>query len=83
MERTDLVFSRGASPLLPGSGRYVQQLVAEQGAEIRRWLERGAWLMVCGGLQMAAGVQVSLAAICGQEKLDAVTRAGTYRRDIY
>jgi sulfite reductase alpha subunit-like flavoprotein len=39
--------------------------------------------MVCGGLQMAAGVQESLAAICGQEKLDAVTRAGTYRRDIY
>ena len=77
------MFSRGASPLLPGSGRYVQQRVAEQVAEIRRWLERGAWLMVCGGLQSVAGGQESLAAICGQEKLDAVTRAGTYRRDIY
>jgi sulfite reductase (NADPH) flavoprotein alpha-component len=78
LAKTGLVFSRDASPK-----RYVQHLVAEQGAEICAWLERGASLMVCGGLEMAAGVQEALAAICGQEKLDQMTQDGLYRRDIY
>jgi sulfite reductase (NADPH) flavoprotein alpha-component len=78
LAKTDLVFSRDASPK-----RYVQHLVTEHGAEICAWLERGASLMVCGGLDMAAGVQEALVAICGQEKLDAMTADGLYRRDIY
>jgi sulfite reductase (NADPH) flavoprotein alpha-component len=78
LEKTDLVFSRDAQPK-----RYVQDLVTEQGAEICAWLERGASLMVCGGLDMAAGVQDALVAICGQEKLDQMTQDGLYRRDIY
>ncbi len=78
LEKTDLVFSRDTSPR-----RYVQDLVAEQGAEIRAWLDRGASVMVCGGLEMAAGVQDALAAIVGQEKLDQLTQDGLYRRDIY
>jgi sulfite reductase (NADPH) flavoprotein alpha-component len=65
------------------NGRYVQSLVAEQGPEICAWLERGASLLVCGGLAMAAGVQEALVAICGQDRLDAMTQAGLYRRDIY
>jgi sulfite reductase (NADPH) flavoprotein alpha-component len=78
LEKTDPVFSRDAQPK-----RYVQDLVTEQGAEICAWLERGASLMVCGGLEMAAGVQDALVAICGQEKLDQMTQDGLYRRDIY
>lgn len=78
LEKTVLVFSRDAQPK-----RYVQDLVTEQGAEICAWLDRGAALMVCGGLEMAAGVQDALVAICGQEKLDQMTQDGLYRRDIY
>jgi sulfite reductase (NADPH) flavoprotein alpha-component len=76
--RTDLVFSREGGP-----AKYVQHLVAEQGGEICGWLARGASLLVCGGIEMAAGVQAALVAICGQDRLDAMTRAGLYRRDIY
>lgn len=78
LARTDLVFSRDGA-----SRRYVQHLVAEQGAEIAAWVGRGASILVCGGLAMAAGVQEALVAILGEEKLDSMTQAGLYRRDIY
>lgn len=79
LARTDLVFSRDAAPK-----RYVQHLVAEHGAEIGRWVgERGASILVCGGLDMAAGVQDALITILGEEKLDQMTQDGQYRRDIY
>jgi sulfite reductase (NADPH) flavoprotein alpha-component len=79
LARTDLVFSRDAVPK-----KYVQHLVAEQAGEIGRWVqERGASILVCGGLAMAAGVQEALAAILGEEKLDRMTQDGLYRRDIY
>jgi sulfite reductase (NADPH) flavoprotein alpha-component len=79
LARTDLVFSREGAPK-----RYVQHLVAEQGGEIGRWVrERGASILVCGGLEMAAGVQEALIAILGEEKLDQMTQDGLYRRDIY
>ena len=45
--------------------------------------ERGASILVCGGLEMAAGVQEALIAILGEEKLDQMTQDGLYRRDIY
>jgi sulfite reductase (NADPH) flavoprotein alpha-component len=76
--RTDLVFSRDSEPR-----KYVQHLVTQEGGEIERWVEGGASLLVCGGLQMAAGVQDALLAILGQDKLDQMTQAGIYRRDIY
>ncbi len=78
LARTDMVFSRDSLPK-----RHVQHLVAERGTEICAWLERGASLLVCGGLDMAAGVQEALVAICGQDRLDRMTQAGLYRRDIY
>ena len=79
LARTDLVFSRDTAPKT-----YVQHLVAEHGAEIARWVrERGASILVCGGLEMAAGVQDALVAILGEEALDAMTQDGLYRRDIY
>jgi sulfite reductase (NADPH) flavoprotein alpha-component len=79
LARTDLVFSRDAAPK-----KYVQHLVAEAGAEIGRWVkDRGASILVCGGLEMAAGVQEALIAILGEETLDAMTQDGLYRRDIY
>jgi sulfite reductase (NADPH) flavoprotein alpha-component len=78
LAKTDLVFSRDG-----GQQKYVQQLVAEQGGEIAAWVGRGASIMVCGGLMMAAGVQDALAQILGEEKIDQMTEAGLYRRDIY
>jgi sulfite reductase (NADPH) flavoprotein alpha-component len=78
LARTDLVFSRESEPR-----RYVQHLVAEQGADIAAWTGRGASILVCGGLQMAAGVQEALVAILGEEALDQMTQNGLYRRDIY
>ena len=84
--RTDLVFSR-ATTLAPGATapkKYVQHLVAEHGTEIGGWVrERGASILVCGGLEMAAGVQEALIAILGEERLDQMTQDGLYRRDIY
>jgi sulfite reductase (NADPH) flavoprotein alpha-component len=78
LAKTGLVFSRDAQPQ-----KYVQHLVAEEGAEIARWVERGASILVCGGLAMAAEVQAALIAIVGEEKLDDMTQNGLYRRDIY
>ena len=79
LARTDLVFSRDTA-----AKRYVQHLVAEQGDDIGRWVQgRGASILVCGGLDMAAGVQEALVAILGDEKLDQMTQDGLYRRDIY
>jgi sulfite reductase (NADPH) flavoprotein alpha-component len=79
LAKAELVFSRDTAPK-----KYVQHLVAEQGGEIGRWVrERGASLLVCGGLQMAAEVQDALIAILGEEKLDQMTQDGLYRRDIY
>ncbi|HEX2759155.1 MAG TPA: sulfite reductase flavoprotein subunit alpha [Rhizomicrobium sp.] len=78
LARTDLVFSRDSQPK-----RYVQTLVTEQGGDIRAWIERGASILVCGGLEMAAGVQDALIALLGEEKLDQMTQDGLYRRDIY
>jgi sulfite reductase (NADPH) flavoprotein alpha-component len=79
LARTDLVFSRDAE-----LKKYVQHLVAAEGSEIARWVrERGASLLVCGGMEMAAGVQDALTAILGEETLDAMTQNGMYRRDIY
>jgi sulfite reductase (NADPH) flavoprotein alpha-component len=76
LARTDLVFSRE-------DRRYVQHLVAEAATDIAAWIARGASILVCGGLEMAAGVQDALIAILGEEKLDQMTQSGLYRRDIY
>jgi sulfite reductase (NADPH) flavoprotein alpha-component len=78
LARADFAFSRDAVPK-----KYVQHLVAEQGAAIRDWVGRGANILVCGGLNMAAGVDAALAAILGAEKLEEMTGSGGYRRDIY
>ena len=78
LARTDLVFSRDGAPR-----KYVQHLVADAGGEIASWVGRGASILVCGGLDMAAGVQEALIGILGEEKLEQMTQAGLYRRDIY
>lgn len=63
---------------------YVQQVLAQQAPELRRWLERGAAIYVCGSLQgMAQGVDDTLRAILGDAQVDALAASGRYRRDVY
>lgn len=76
LAKTDFIFSRD-------SGKYVQDLVAAQGGEIAARVERGASILVCGGLKMAAGVEEALVAILGEDRLDAMIQDGLYRRDVY
>jgi sulfite reductase (NADPH) flavoprotein alpha-component len=79
LARADLVFSREQGPR-----RYVQHLVAEAADDVRDWVTaRGAAILVCGGVTMAAGVEEALAVILGQELLESMTQDGRYRRDIY
>jgi sulfite reductase (NADPH) flavoprotein alpha-component len=79
LARVDLVFSRDQD-----RRRYVQHLVQEAADEVREWVTaRGASILVCGGVEMAGGVQAALAAILGEDALDAMALDGRYRRDIY
>jgi sulfite reductase (NADPH) flavoprotein alpha-component len=79
LARADLVFSRDHGPR-----RYVQHLVREAADDVRDWVTaRGASILVCGGVDMAAGVQAALATILGEDALDAMAVDGRYRRDIY
>ncbi|MCK9563514.1 MAG: hypothetical protein M0R02_12445, partial [Bacteroidales bacterium] len=88
LARLDRVFSRHGEPgegESPGeSPRYVQDALAAVGDELRRWLDDGAIICVCGNLAgMGAGVQAALEACLGAGQLDELKMAGRYRRDLY
>jgi sulfite reductase (NADPH) flavoprotein alpha-component len=79
LERLDVVFSRDQQ-----ERRYVQDLLHEQAALVRDWMERGAAIYVCGSLQgMAGGVHEALREILGHEALEQLDSQGRYRRDVY
>ncbi|MBC2666816.1 PepSY domain-containing protein [Novosphingobium flavum] len=79
VSRIDLAFSRD-----PADGRYVQDLVAEQAAGLREWVEGGAAIMVCGSLAgMAPAVDRALRAALSDEQVETLMDAGLYRRDVY
>lgn len=79
LTRLDRCFSRDA-----GDGRYVQQLITEQAAEILAWVDRGAVVYVCGSLEgMASGVQAALENVLGAERVVDLVETGRYRRDVY
>lgn len=80
LTRCDLVFSRDA---VEGAPRYVQDRVVEVAADIRRWVEAGAVLYICGGLAMGTAVHQALGAILGADGLESLTQTGRYRRDVY
>jgi sulfite reductase alpha subunit-like flavoprotein len=61
--------SRGRMP------RYVQDVLAEEAAEIVRLVARGARVMVCGGRDMAAGVSAALTVILAPAVSDPGRRA--------
>jgi len=89
LARLDTAFSRDQAHKL-----YVQHRMAEQGAELWRWLEGGAYFYVCGDAQrMAKDVDEALKAIVAErsgmsagqaaEYVAGLAKAGRYCKDVY
>jgi len=79
LTRLDRSFSRDG-----GEHRYVQSLLAEQARQAADWVDRGAYVYVCGSLEgMSKGVHAALEAALGEERLTWLTESGRYRRDVY
>ena len=79
LERLDRVYSRDGDAI-----RYVQHRLAASAADVRRWIDQNAWIMVCGSLDgMAGGVDQVLRDLLGSERVDAMIDSGRYRRDVY
>lgn len=63
---------------------YVQDRLREAGGELRRWVDEGASIHVCGSLAgMAPGVDAVLRDVLGGAVVDALLDGGRYRRDVY
>ncbi|WP_205297648.1 sulfite reductase flavoprotein subunit alpha [Pantoea sp. Cy-639] len=79
LQRLDLAFSRDQAEKV-----YVQDVLLQQAAELRRWIDEGACVYVCGSLQgMAAGVDAALQGILGEVTVQQLIEDGRYRRDVY
>jgi sulfite reductase (NADPH) flavoprotein alpha-component len=63
---------------------YVQHRICEEADELRRWVDRGAAIYVCGSSDtMAPAVDSALRAALGVARMTALEAQGLYRRDIY
>lgn len=79
LTRLDLAFSRDQAHKV-----YVQDRLREQAVELRRWLDEGASIYICGSLQgMASGVDAVLNEVLGAARVEQLIEAGRYRRDVY
>ncbi len=88
LDRISLAFSRDG-----GERSYVQARLYEERAELYRWLQEGAHLYICGGVEMAQGVHQSLLAVAQDqgglkeeaavEYIESLRQQGRYQRDVY
>jgi len=79
LTRADFAFSRDGK-----ERTYVQHSLARKADDVRAWVEDGAAIYVCGArMGMAPAVDSALENILGHDSLDALRRAGRYRRDVY
>ena len=89
IKRLDVAFSRDQRKKI-----YVQDRIRESGAELHRWIERGAAIYVCGDAkQMAPDVHDALIEVletygeldhqAAEQKLKELRTAGRYQRDVY
>ncbi|PUA19837.1 sulfite reductase flavoprotein subunit alpha [Glaciimonas sp. PCH181] len=79
LKRVDLAFSRDQIERI-----YVQDKLREAADELRRWVDDGAAIYVCGSLLgMASGVADALEEVLGESQMMALAEAGRYRRDVY
>ena len=73
---------------------YVQTLIKEQGAEFFEWLEKGAYIYICGDAsRMAADVDKAIREVIGEygkldeqgadEYMNTLTAEHRYQRDVY
>jgi sulfite reductase (NADPH) flavoprotein alpha-component len=75
----DLVYSRDVN-----GGGYVQDRMRERADALRKWIDDGAVIYVCGSQHgMAGGVDDALADIIGRAQLEQLAEAGRYRKDVY
>lgn len=80
LARLDLAFSRDSDSV----ARYVQDLLPPAADELRRWVEDGASIHICGSIHgMAEGVNEMLVNILGADRLELLARDGRYCRDVY
>ena len=78
LARLDLAFSRDEPR------RYVQDALRDETPMLRRWVDAGAVILVCGSLQgMAPGVHAVLQEALGTDTLTELAAQGRYRRDVY
>lgn len=79
LARLDLAFSRDQAEKV-----YVQDVLLQQAAELKRWVDEGAFIYVCGSLHgMAAGVDAALHGMLGEMQVQQLIEDGRYRRDVY
>ncbi|MFK3771080.1 PepSY domain-containing protein [Pseudomonas sp. NPDC089406] len=79
LARLDLAFSRDQAEKV-----YVQDVLLQQAGELKRWVEDGACIYVCGSLHgMAAGVDAALQGMLGEAQVQQLIEDGRYRRDVY
>ena len=79
LARLDLAFSRDQAEKV-----YVQDRLRESADELRRWLDQGAVIYICGSLEgMAAGVDQALNALLSDRAVQDLIEQGRYRRDVY
>lgn len=66
-------------------GGYVQDLVSEEAEAVRRLVQQGAQIMVCGGRDMANGVRVAIETCLAPLGLsvDGLKQKGLYLEDAY
>ena len=79
LQRLDLAFSRDQSEKI-----YVQHLLRDAADELRRWIDEGAAIYICGSLEgMGREVQQILAGVLGDHQLQQLIEQGRYKRDLY
>ncbi len=79
LTKIDLAFSRDQEEKI-----YVQHRIKENAAEVKSWLENGAYFYVCGDKEhMAKDVENTLIEILGEEQLKALEEEGRYLKDVY
>lgn len=88
ISRVDGAFSRDQA-----KKHYVQHVVAEQGAELSRWIDDGAYIYICGALAMGHAVEEALAealaeargldAEAAQEAVKDLRRSKRLLKDLY
>ena len=79
LKRLDLAFSRDQIEKI-----YVHHKLREQATEVKKWVENGAVIYVCGSINgMASDVHHALIEILGESTVEQLQQDGRYRRDVY